>query len=146
MIEDAIKNQFPDSRIELFTRKDRVTGTDRFTGTVKIIFKNEEILNKAIQEKCKINSQRYIVEVFNPKPKVIKCHICQRFGHVTRTCKHKTQPRCGKCSGNHDSETCNIPKEQYKCIHCDGNHIAGSYTCEKVKERLEAILNRGNAY
>ena len=136
--EEKIMAQFPDSHIELFKRE------DRFTGTIKIIFKNEETLNNARQEKCRINGQIYIVEVFNPKPKVIKCHICQKFGHVSRVCRSKDNPVCGKCSGKHDTRNCNIPKEQYKCVHCDGNHITGSYTCEKVKQKLEELLNRAN--
>ena len=139
-IEQEIKAQFPDSRIELFTRE------DRFTGTVKIIFKNEGVLNKAIQEKCKLNGQVYIVDIFTPKPKVIKCNTCQRFGHVSRVCRNKNNPVCGKCKGKHETMNCEIPKEEYKCVHCDGNHITGSYTCEKVREKLEEILNRGNGY
>ena len=139
LIKNEIVAQFPGSHIELFKK------AERFTGTVKIIFKDEDTLNKAMEAKCKLNNQIYIVEVFNPKPRVIKCNICQRFGHVSRVCKHKDSPLCGKCSStNHETKDCTAEEKDYKCAHCSENHVTGSYVCEKVKEKLDELLSRNN--
>ena len=69
-----------------------------FTGTVKVIFKDEETVEKAIERKIRINTQVYFVEKLNPKPRVIKCNTCQPFGHISRLCRNKDNPVCGKCS------------------------------------------------
>ena len=138
-IETEIKEQFPDSRVELFQRD------EAFTGTVKVIFKDEEQLNKAMRDRCKIKEVYYLVDVFNPKPRVIKCNTCQAFGHVSRLCRRKNKPVCGKCCGtNHETNACIVEEEGYKCAHCGGNHVTGSYTCQKMKEKLDEIISRRN--
>ena len=139
-INEEIKNQFPDCHIELFKKN------SRFTGTVKINFPNEELLQQAIQQKIRINGLIYCVEVFEPKPKVIKCNICQIIGHVSRMCKNQNSPTCGKCSGkDHQTKDCDVQENDYKCAHCSGNHITGSYTCQKMKDKLEQIMNRNGS-
>ena len=136
-IQDSIKQDYPDAFIELFQRN------NRFTGTVKISFKNEESLNQALQQKIKISSQIYTVEIFKPKPRIIKCNKCQNFGHVSRLCNNN--PVCGKCcSTTHETKDCEIQPENYKCAHCGGNHITGSYTCEKVKDKMDQLSKREN--
>ena len=135
-IDNAIKQEYPEARVELFKKR------ERFTGTVKVILKDEDTLKRAIQNKIKINSQIYPVEVFNQKPKVIKCHRCQDLGHVIRLC-HSDHPVCGKCSRNdHETKDCVIQEGSYKCAHCGGNHITGSYTCDRIKEKMDELLNR----
>ena len=130
-IIEEINEAYPNARVELFKKQ------GRFIGTVKIIFKDEESLNKALENKVKLNHQIYIVEVFVPKPKVIKCNKCQAFGHVARMCDPKNTAVCGKCSvKGHETKDCMVDEEQYKCAHCGENHITGSYTCSKVKEKL----------
>ena len=138
-IQDAIKQDFPEAHLEFFRKNGRVTGT------VKILFDKEEALNQAIQEKIKINQQIYAVEVFKPKPRVIKCNTCQMFGHVSRLCGNKAKPVCGKCSGkDHETKDCEVQPADYKCAHCEGNHITGSYVCERMKEKMDQIQKRGN--
>ena len=137
-IIDEIKEQFPQSHIELF-RKDK-----KFTGTVKIIFKDEDSLKKAIESKCKINNQIYVIDIFIPKPKVIKCNVCQTFGHVSRRCWNTDKPICGKCGEQHETKDCEVNEQDFKCFHCNGNHITGSYSCEKMKEKLEQICAKNN--
>ena len=139
-INEEIQNQFPGCHIELFKQN------NRFTGTVKISFPNEEILQQAIHQKIRINGMIYCVEVFKPKPKVIKCNICQMFGHVSRMCNNKNSPTCGKCSSkDHQTKECDVQENEYKCAHCSGNHITGSYSCQKMKDKLEQIISRNGS-
>ena len=89
--------------------------------------------------------QIYSVEVFITKPKIIKCNTCQAFGHVSRVCPNKANPVCGKCSSKeHETKDCEVDPAAYKCAHCEGNHITGSYSCEKVKQKMDELKNRGN--
>ena len=133
-----IKEYYPDAHLECFKNN------DRFTGTVKITFKDEESLKNAIENKIRINQQIYIPEIFISKPRVIKCNKCQTFGHVAKWCRQA--PVCGKCStkGHHETKECTVEKEEYKCAHCDGNHITGSYNCIKMKEMVEKLQNRND--
>ena len=56
----------------------------------------------------------------------------------------KNTPVCGKCStkGHHEAKDCNVEEQDYNCAHCGENHITGSYSCIKMKERLEKLTNR----
>ena len=111
---------------------------------MKITFKNDETLNLALTEPVKINFRRYFVEVFTPKPKVIKCNLCQLFGHVTKWCRNQKNPKCGKCSEKHETKTCTVEEQNYKCAHCSQNHITGSYSCDKMKEKMDQLALRRN--
>ena len=95
-----------------------------------------------MQNNVSIFNQRYRVEVYKPKPRIIKCNKCQRFGHVERICR-EDKPVCGKCtSRNHETKDCVVESENYKCHHCDGNHITGNNECEVMKEKMEERKNQ----
>ena len=85
-----------------------------------------------------------MIEPFVHKPRVIKCNICQRFGHVSRLCRSKDKPVCGKCSTEgHETKDCTKDDNEQKYFHCGkGDHITGSYACEKVKEKYQELIDR----
>lgn len=140
-IEEEIKRNYPNTEHNLF-KKD-----GNFTGMIQIKFKDEDELKQVIENKFDLFHRKFIIEPFKQKPKVIKCNTCQRFGHVSRICRNKNNPVCGKCSKvGHESENCNIPEEEYKCYHCHQNHITGSYKCGKVQEKLDEIMSRRSQY
>ena len=116
---------------------------------IKVTFENEDQLKKAISDKFTICHRRYPIELFKHKPRVIKCNLCQTFGHVDLQCRKKTkpgfQPICGKCSQEgHQTNDCTVDDDEIRCYHCELDHITGSYSCEKVKEMLQAINERQN--
>ncbi|OAV97482.1 hypothetical protein PTTG_01710 [Puccinia triticina 1-1 BBBD Race 1] len=46
-----------------------------------------------------------------------QCFRCWKLGHTAQWCKNS--PLCNKCTGNHDSKTCNTPQtESTKCCKC----------------------------
>ena len=139
-IIDEIVESYPDARVELFKKQ------GRFTGTVKVMFKDENSLQQAMENKVRINHQIYMLEIFNPKPRVIKCNKCQAFGHVAKWCDPRNAPVCGKCGikGHHETKECTVEEADYKCAHCGENHITGSYSCLKMKEKLDSLINRDN--
>ena len=110
---------------------------------IKVIFKDEAELNSAITNKFSIFHKKYVIEPFSHKPRVIKCNICQRFGHVSRICRAKNKPVCEKSCQGHETKDCNAKKEEYKCFHCGkSDHITGQYNCEKMKEKLQILTER----
>ena len=119
------------SGCEFLKRKD-----NSFMGMIKVEFKSRNSLLRVIQEKIKFCDQRYEVEEYKRKSRVIKCNKCQGWGHVHRYCGR--DPKCGKCAGNHESKTCNITSG-FKCAHCGEAHRAGSSDC-KVYKRKEALF------
>ena len=134
-IEAEILHKYPGTKCEFF-KKD-----NKFTGTIKISFKDEKTLQDAIENRIKIFNQVYIMELFKMKPRVIKCYYCQKFGHIGRVCRANS-PKCGKCGQSHETKSCNVLQESYKCCHCEGNHITGDPECEVIKSKLEEIANR----
>ena len=137
-IKDEIEHNYPGVQYELFHRD------EEFTGMIKVTFKDEDELNRVIASKFKIRYKNYIVEPFKHKPRVIKCNTCQRFGHISRLCRSKNKPVCGKCSTvGHETKDCTKDTTEYKCYHCGSNeHLTGSYACEKVKEKFQELIDR----
>ena len=115
-----------------------------FTGMIKVEFKNEVELNIAIRDKFKIGYRKYITVPFEQKPRVIKCNICQLMGHISRRCRNKDKPRCGKCSQEgHETKDCETPENLHKCFYCgQKDHITGKYSCPKIKEKLQELKDR----
>ena len=73
---------------------------------IKVDFKSHTLLQQVITDKIKILSQRYIVEEFVRKSRVIKCNNCQSWGYVHRYCvKAAKCPNFGK---NHETRTCTV--------------------------------------
>ena len=116
------------------------------SGTVKVRFADNAQLECAMKNKVKIGRQLHYVNEFIQRPRVIKCHHCQRFGHVSRFCRSQ-RPTCAKC-GSRDHETKESNKcpaksaLDYKCCHCEGNHIAGSRVCPIIQHKEEELYNR----
>ena len=134
-IEEEILKKYPDAKCEFFKRQ------NRFTGTIKISFKDEKALQNAIESRINIFHQKFIVEVFKMKPRVIKCNRCQKLGHVSRVCRAPS-PKCGKCGNSHETTNCTEVKENYKCCHCEKNHETGNPECEIMKQKLDDIKKR----
>ena len=78
-----------------------------------------------------------------PNPRLLNV-MCQTFGHVSRRCWNTDKPICGKCGEQHETKDCEVNEQDFKCFHCNGNHITGSYSCEKMKEKLEQICAKNN--
>ena len=108
---------------------------------IKVKFNTSDELNQVIVNKFKIFNRAFLVEPFEQKPRVIKCNVCQRFGHVSRLCRSKNKPVCGKCScTGHETKDCTKSENEHKCFHCGKeDHITGSYTCEKVQENTRLL-------
>ena len=134
-IEENIKENYPGARHELFKKG------GEFLGLIKVTFKDENELEEVIANKFTLGRRKYLVEKFQHKPRVIKCNICQAFGHIALRCRNKKKPNCGKCGeAGHESLNCIEEEENHQCYHCKTkDHKTGSYKCKKVQEILEVI-------
>ena len=137
-INEEIQANYPNVKHELFRNKE-----GDFTGMIKVVFPDIESLNKAIENKLHISHRKYIVEPFQFKPKIIKCNTCQMFGHISRRCRNQHKLTCGQCCEKHETKDCTADESEYKCFHCkQTDHVAGSYSCPKVKEKLKELSDR----
>ena len=137
-IKEEIQQNYPGCEFDLFMKN------GEFIGIIKVKFKSAQELKQAITNRFKISNRLYVVVPFEPKPRVIKCNTCQRFGHVSRLCRSKQNPICGKCSSaGHETKDCTKSEEEFKCFHCGNNdHITGSYACQKVQEKYQDLIVR----
>ena len=134
IIDDIVK-QFPGVECDFFKRK----SDNKFSGMINVDFKSHTLLQQVITDEIKILSQRYIVEEFVRKSRVIKCNNCQSWDHVHRYCVKAA--KCAKCGENHETRTCTVNKG-FVCCHCKGAHRAGSVNC-KVYKRSGSIPRKG---
>ena len=132
-IIEEIQKAYPGAECEFFKRKDQ-----SFSGLIKVDFKSRETLQRVMNEKIKFGQQRYIVEEYKRKSRVIKCNKCQGWGHIHRYCNRA--PKCGKCADKHETMTCTINKG-FKCAHCGDDHRAGSSICKVYKEKVAMFEN-----
>ena len=114
--------------------------------TTLILFKlkNEGEEQRAKRYGIKIDNEvKNIREYVNKEKLIIRCFKCNKFGHLSNSCKNSNSlcPRCGsdkqKCKGN-------CPKQQWKCVNCLGNHSAAWEGCKKYKEKLREVTQTIN--
>ena len=77
---------------------------------------------------------------------VMQCFRCQNFGHKAEFCHLKY--RCVKCTGYHNTRTCDKDVAQPAMEHCNGDHSANYQGCpeaQKYKERRGTIRTPSKA-
>ena len=50
-----------------------------------------------------------------------RCNICQKFGHFMGHCPTPSNPNCGKCGDEHESNKCTATDRS--CINCKRNNL-----------------------
>ena len=137
-ITEEIQAVYPGTTVDFFRRNMRITGT------VKLIFKNNETYMKAINDGgIRICNIKYLMEQFVFKPRVIRCFTCQTYGHISKNCRAK-QAICGKCCMvGHESKDCtNTSIKAAVCYHCKGPHSTGSKDCsefKRIEDKIKSI-------
>ena len=77
------------------------------------------------------------------------CNFCQGYGHIEKDCKKNIDgkpPTCGKCAGEHRTNTCNCDKRDFRCSQCirrnlsnDRNHAVFDHKCQAHKEQVRRL-------
>ena len=76
------------------------------------------------------------VRTYIPSPR--RCFHCQKFGHVTTSCRRKAKNEaevCVRCSQDFHGECTNI----LKCANCEEEHQASDRKCEKYLFEKEVM-------
>lgn len=76
------------------------------------------------------------IKVYEYLPKPYFCKQCLDYSHNKKHCTFS--PRCAKCTGTHQTETCEAVN--VKCLHCDGPHTAGDKACKRRRQEEEITL------
>ena len=114
--------------------------------TTLILFKlkNEGEEQHAKRYGIKIDNKiKNIREYVNKEKLIIRCFKCNKFGHLSNSCKNNNSlcPRCGsnkqKCKGNY-------PKQHWKCVNRLGNHRFAWEGSKKYKEKLKEVTQAIN--
>ena len=136
IIED-IQAVYPGTAVDFFKRNMMITGT------IKLIFKNNESYMKAMNDGgITICGIKYLMDQFEFKPRVIRCFTCQAYGHISKNCRAKKSV-CGTCCKiGHESKDCENKPNVPVCYHCKGSHFTGSKTCsefKRVEDKIKSI-------
>ena len=79
-----------------------------------------------------------------------RCNNCQHYGHFAKHCPMPETPSCGKCSGDHRTDSCN--SEERKCINCvrknetDNMHAAFAHKCPTLQNNEQILQNKSLNY
>lgn len=105
--------------------------------------KNENIfsLNYLLYSKIQVEEPR-------KKRNIIQCVRCQQYGHTKRYCN--LSPRCVRCAGPHESETCTKQRDTAAtCALCGEPHPANYRGCSVHKilqnRRSSATMSRNKS-
>jgi hypothetical protein len=91
---------------------------------------------KILPKRIKIGFERCKVRPYVPNPR--RCYNCQRFGHMSRTCRRKAA--CSNCGSENHSHTNEEPcKEEPHCVNCEGRHPSYERNCPKWKTEKNVL-------
>lgn len=48
---------------------------------------------------------------------MVRCFKCQGYGHIGKVCRERKMT-CGRCAGEHKTETCKTEQEEVACQNC----------------------------
>jgi hypothetical protein len=102
--------------LDIFKRKDWITGMVKPTGIFSIVFKD----NQPVSE-IEICEEMYPVKPYEPEPR--RCYQCGQFGHSKRFCPN--EERCFDCNqALHGNTKCTVSRSCANCTGTDHNTIS----------------------
>ena len=107
--------------------------------TLRMSHRDVASANLILKQGAHIFNKR--VEPKRPRKEPIRCLRCQRFGHKRRAYT-SDNAYCGKCSGTHETDTCNVTREHAKCVNCLKNHPSYDRDCAKFWEKCRQMDQR----
>ena len=135
MLTSIVQERYQGSEAKRF-----VTREGKKLETVMITFKSSTQLDSALSDQIAVGHSIHNLEEYIPRRKVIQCHNCRKFDHVSKFCK--STRACLYCGKDHEDDSCSVMRSlsRHKCSNCSGNHRADSEHCPNYREKL-AYLN-----
>ena len=89
------------------------------------------------------NKVKNIREYVNKEKIIIRCFKCNKFGHLSNSCRNNNS-LYSRCGSNKLKWKVNSPKQQLRCVNCLGNHSVAWESCKKYKEKLKEVTQTIN--
>ena len=125
----------------LRSRKKQQVDENSDDHSLVLYLNDKHAANRCIANGVNIDFAHHATERFTPQFKATQCFNCYSHGHHASNCKRN--PRCGKCSENHDTRECK--NAVVKCCQCGGPHEAWQARCPVIiaeKKRLKELMGR----
>ncbi len=109
----------------------RVAWTKKVTNQRKKFFSliieivNSEMTNRLIKEKLLNEHTHLICEYFEKECRIKQCFKCQRYDHVSKTCRNSK--KCEQCAQKHSTKDCRIAIDHRSCANCENKHSTWSF-------------------
>jgi hypothetical protein len=101
---------------------------------------NSKMTNRLIKEKLLNEHTHLICEYFEKECRIKQCFKCQRYDHVSKTCKNSK--KCEQCAQKHSTKDCRIAIDHRSCVNCEDKHSTWNFQCDvraTKKRRLNII-------
>jgi hypothetical protein len=99
---------------------------------------NSKITNRLIKEELLNEHTHLICEYFEKECRIKQCFKCQRYDHVSKTCRNSR--KCEQCAQRHSTKDCRIAIDHRSCANCENKHSIWSFQCN-VKTTKKRRLN-----
>jgi hypothetical protein len=112
-----------------------------------IVFKTKVLRDDAIENGMSFFNRRVRVRPLRSPVLPLFCRKCSGYGHTAVDCKAKAFT-CAKCSGVHDTATCNIQRRDAQCPNCPleaCDHFATYRGCPAFKDATKKEIERRQA-
>lgn len=109
-----------------------------------IVLKSKELRDDAVENGLRFFNRRVRARPLRAPVLPLFCRKCSGYGHTAVDCKAK-QFTCAKCSGNHDTATCNIQRRDAQCPNCpieSRDHFATYRGCPAFKDATKNEIER----
>ncbi len=122
----------------------RITWTKKITNQRKKFFSliieivSSEMTNRLIKEELLNEHTHLICEYFEKECRIKQCFKCQRYDHVSKTCRNSK--KCEQCAQKHSTKDCRIAIDHRSCANCEDKHSTWSFQCD-VKATKKRRLN-----
>ena len=135
--------ELDESNFNIIKTKQQVKDTTKYKAIVRV---SDEVRRAIDKSGDRLNIGLASCRVFD-NLYVKRCNLCQQLNHWKKDCP-ETEPVCGKCSGTHETRTCQSPTA--KCINCvrakhpNTNHETSSSECPtymEAQKKLESTIN-----
>ena len=109
-----------------------------------IIMKTKQLRDEVVEKGLTFFNYTVPVRPHRAAVLPLYCRKCCSYGHATIDCK-SAHFKCGKCAGQHATNSCNLQQRDAICPNCEGNHFSTYRGCLKFKEAAKTEIEHREA-